>query len=119
MGQIISANCSKCQTQKEIYAGGGMANFETTCTFPALCENCKKVVEINLCDKLHQCPECNSPNVIPYNDPSLSDCPDKPDDENIMEWNMDDKIVILKDKPYKCPKCNEMSLWFLNAGWWD
>ena len=48
-----------------------MANFMTFCAFPALCKKCNHVVGVNLLEKNHECPSCNSTDLVPYDDAEL------------------------------------------------
>jgi Zn finger protein HypA/HybF involved in hydrogenase expression len=96
-----------------------MVNFMTTCYFPCLCEDCRAVVEVNLFDQPARCPTCKS-EVVPYDDPTLSELPGE---QTIASWNMDYELgreLELTDGTYRCPRCGQMTLQFMNTGLlWD
>jgi len=106
--------------EASILVGGGMMNFQTTCLFPCLCENCHRIVEVNLLDKSLKCPACHAADPIPYDDPRLSG---SPGDNHVVEWNTEDQLgreLVLTDGKYRCPKCGKMSLKFRDSGlFWD
>lgn len=57
--------------------------------------------------------------MIPYDDAKLSD---GNVGEIVSGSNMQDEIgrkLILTDKKYKCPQCNQMTLCFDECGMWD
>jgi len=119
MGSQVDATCA-CGLEATINIGGGMATFMTTCYFPCLCSKCRDVVQVNLLAKRRRCPHCRAGNLIPYDDPELSQ--DR-GDEIIAEWNMEDELgrnLVLTDAHYKCPRCGEFSLVFSpGACLWD
>ena len=55
--------------------GGGMARKyreQNINLAPALCKDCKELLNINVNDEPPKCCVCNGLNVIPYSDPSLA-----------------------------------------------
>jgi Zn finger protein HypA/HybF involved in hydrogenase expression len=118
MGSGVIANC-KCGLEAEILIGGGMHNFTTTCYFPCLCERCHSVVQVNLLANTNQCPACNSPDTIPFDDPQLSKTAGR---HVVAQWNVPElgKELTLTDGYYKCPRCRKMTLRFSPGGLlWD
>ncbi len=119
MGSQVVAQCL-CGLDTTVLIGGGMLNFETICFWPCFCERCCNVVEGNLLSKQVQCPNCNNPKVIPYDDPTLLAFPG---DRKVADWNLRGefgRVLKLTNGYYKCPKCGEMTLRF-NRGYlhWD
>lgn len=106
MGTMVTATCQCGLETDYILIGGGM--FKPTCYFPCLCERCHSVVQVNLLNKQIRCPQCRSTKVIPYDDPRLSN---ETGGEIVASWGSEDELV-LTDKSYKCPQCNQMTLYF-------
>lgn len=119
MGSEVTANC-QCGLEARILIGGGMATFMTTCYFPCLCEGCHNVVQVNLLGKTKRCPKCRGANLIPYDDPQLSESLGQ---HALVEWNMQRQLgreLKLTDGNYRCPKCQKMTLRFADSGLcWD
>jgi hypothetical protein len=97
-----------------------MANFETVCVFPCLCENCHSLVQANLLAKVLVCPHCKAANLTPYDDPRLVETPGP---RVVAQWNVREQLgreLILTDGNYRCPKCNRMTLHFAHSDiCWD
>jgi len=77
------------------------------------------MVQVNLLEKVLECPECHSTNVTPYDDPRLSE---SPGESVVTSWNMQEQLgreLVLTDAKYKCPKCGRMSLAFRLTMVWD
>jgi Zn finger protein HypA/HybF involved in hydrogenase expression len=119
MGSSVKAKCP-CGFKAESMIGGGMLDHLTTCLFPCLCETCKDMVTANLYDEKITCPECNSPGVIPYDDPRLQG---DAGTQAVAGWNTSDRLgreLALMDGTYKCPKCGSTTLRFEQGGiLWD
>lgn len=119
MGSQVTAKCV-CGYQAESLIGGGMSDFGTICYFPCLCESCESIVEANLLSKEPNCPDCNSPGCIPYDDSRLIGSPGV---RTIADWNVHERlgrVLILTDGSYKCPECGKMELTFSSGGLlWD
>ena len=114
MGSAVIASCT-CGLEKEFMIGGGMMDFTTVCHFPCLCESCNDIVDANLLSKEPRCSECNSPAVIPYDDPKLSSGNGV---HEVAFWNTKADLgrkLVLTDADYKCPKCRQMTLCFSDA----
>ena len=116
MGSIIQASC-KCGFQKEMYLGGGMENFTTHCSFPYYCQDCGKLFEGNMLDKNVKCEECESENVLPYNNERV--CKSKGGE--VFSWYVDElgDDIILPYGDYLCPACGNYSMTFSPYGCWD
>ena len=119
MGSDVIAEC-QCGLKTNIMIGGGMMNFMDTCYFPCLCQSCQDVVEVNLLAKEASCPKCKTTEVIPYDDPSLSE---GEEGYIVAGWNMEEALgrkLSLTSKNYKCPQCGQMTLRFEKGGLcWD
>ena len=119
MGTQVTATC-QCGVDTIIMIGGGMRNFMTTCYFPCLCEHCRTVVQVNLLAKQKRCPQCKTTKVIPYDDPTLSECAGG---RTVTSWNMEEQLgreLNLTDGNYRCPQCDQMTLRFTDSGLcWD
>ena len=119
MGTQVTATC-QCGVDTIIMIGGGMRNFMTTCYFPCLCEHCRTVVQVNLLAKQKRCPRCKTPNVIPYDDPTLSE---SAGGRTVASWNIQEQLgrkLNLTDGNYRCPQCDQMTLRFTDSGLcWD
>jgi len=119
MGSQVTATC-QCGMDTSIMIGGGMRNFMTTCYFPCLCEHCRTVVQVNLLAKQKRCPQCKTTNVIPYDDPTLSE---SAGGRTVASWNIQEQLgrkLNLTDGNYRCPQCDQMTLRFTDSGLcWD
>jgi len=121
MGGIITAHC-KCGFESEdIYAGGGMSNFLEVCNAPAICLNCNIFLIKNYMKKLSKCSKCRK-KVVFYNDPKVQEQVSESYESynDIFSWNIEKKGTFrLPNTQYYCPKCNEMTMEFLDVGNWD
>lgn len=102
MGTSVSCSC-ECGFEGSSLIGCGRTTCGELNLFPAYCERCEDVVEVNLCAD-QKCPKCEG-HVVPYTDSSLLG---SPGDRNVV--NCGD--ITLTDGAYKCPKCGKMSLHF-------
>jgi Zn finger protein HypA/HybF involved in hydrogenase expression len=111
MGASIIAFC-ECGYQASFLIGGGMMNFMTVCNFPALCNSCQEIVQVNLLSERKLCPKCKDSQVIPYDDKKLVG---KLGKNEIVSWNMEEqlgRVLRLTDGIYLCPSCEEYKLRF-------
>jgi hypothetical protein len=118
MGSEVTAKC-RCGVDANMMIGGGMVNFMTTCYFPCLCDRCHAIVQVNLLAKRKRCPQCKSTKVIPYDDPTLSECTGK---RTVVSWNMEEQLgrdLKLTNGKYQCPECGKMTLRFTECSQWD
>lgn len=110
MGTSVSYSC-ECGFSGSANMGGGRMTYQELDLFPAYCEKCEDVVEVNLFADL-TCPNCAGP-VVPYSDPSLRANSEEKDVQNSAKFS-------LLDGDYKCPKCGKMSLHFEDGDlFWD
>ena len=106
----MSISC-ECGLSGYSRTGGGISSASELCFYPAYCEACKNVVEINLLADM-KCPECSSP-VVPYTDKSLAGI----SGDYIVDTCYEFKLT---NGSYKCPKCGKMTLYFeSNLILWD
>jgi hypothetical protein len=119
MGSEVLARC-RCGVQTRILIGGSRDNFQTTCYFPCLCEQCSAVVQVNLLAEQKRCPQCKTTKVIPYDDSVLSE---RAGTRLVASWHMARQLgrnLKLTDGDYRCPRCGQMSLHFKDSGlFWD
>lgn len=119
MGSQVIAMCP-CGLYAEILIGGGMMDFETTCYYPAVCEHCHRLVQIDVLEDGPECPECGATDPIPYDDPRLQA---RPGGHVAEEWRPGDAAcgrVVLTEGEYRCPACGQMTLTFTDSGLvWD
>ena len=122
MGSTLQVSCSCGFRIKEIAVGGGMLDFNDTCSAPALCRTCNRFLVLNLLNRYSCCPKCRGP-VIYYNDPSLQEEVKGSDQESfpIFCWSMmpEREDFVLPKTKYYCPKCGKMNLEFQHVGDWD
>lgn len=121
MGNMLQAKC-KCGFETDlISAGGGMMDFTTNCSLPALCKNCKTFTVENYLDKSSKCSICES-SFTYYNSTELYQMKKNIKKKYffyIFEWNLESEKIILPDALYYCPECNKYKMKFLNVGNWD
>jgi ribosomal protein L37AE/L43A len=121
-GSILKASCPCGFHSGNIYAGGGMGNFQTVCNAPAYCPACKALRVVNYLDAACTCAECGG-KVVFYNDLSLQEKPPAAQGglkKTIFSWNTDKKgVFVLPDTHYLCPACGKLTLTFEHIGLWD
>ncbi len=118
MGSMINAKCKCGYVKENMCLGGGMMNFTTECSFPYYCEDCNSLVEANVYDANKKCPECNSNNLISYDDRKIC----KPKGNEVFSWNVSGEIgkeLTLSEGDYLCPDCGKFNLRFEHYGCWD
>lgn len=118
MGSSVSASCS-CGYSADAMIGGGMLSFHNTCLFPAICNECDEIVEVNLMAESLACGTCDSENVQPY---TKDDLKGEPGSTSVVEWNYerDGFPTLLTDGTYLCPRCGDFGLRFQHGGMnWD
>ena len=111
MGSEVIAKCG-CGVEANILVGGGRLDFQTTCWFPCLCENCENIVKANILEKEPLCPECGYTKLIPYDNYRVVGKLGR----KVVEWNITDKNLVLTNGNYKCPKCKKTTLTFVYSG---
>ena len=114
MGSEVIAVCD-CGYRARSLIGGGMATFEEVCYFPACCEQCHELVEVNLLANPVRCPECDGSQVIPYDDAKLIG---ERGANEVESWNMEEELgreLVLTDGSYYCPSCGKFKLKFRPA----
>ncbi|MEE2778959.1 MAG: hypothetical protein VYE15_00445 [Myxococcota bacterium] len=124
MGGMVRAACSACSYDVEIFTGGGRMDFTTNCGFPALCEGCRAVVEVNHLAPL-ACPACTG-EVTSYNDiapvsgaggrPVLEEWTSWDDEEEDEDVEEDGGRLTLAQGVYTCPRCRAAQLRFTDTG---
>lgn len=119
MGSSVKATC-ECGYEQPFQIGGGIATFRELCLFPCLCRNCKQIVGANLLQRPLACPECQSRNIVPYDQPELIE---KEGSEVVASWGLKDDIgreLKLTNGFYYCPHCDTYRLRFTDFGiLWD
>lgn len=104
MGSQVEAIC-QCGLNKKILIGGNRANYRHTQYFPCICINCNDIVQGNLKAESLKCPNCNSTALFPYTSHELIGKKGK----IVVDRSFD---KVLTNGNYKCPKCNQMTLYF-------
>jgi len=119
MGAEVVATCS-CGYETSSLIGGGMLNFDRVCIFPALCEDCRLLVSVNLYEDSPKCPQCKKENIIPYGHTRLVG---KKSRSVVVDWHVKDRlgrVLKLHKGTYYCPACGEFNLRFSDSGLcWD
>lgn len=109
----VTSQC-QCGYQEKCHAGGSLFGGE----FPALCRDCDRITDIDLCLNRIYCSHCESTDILFYDEEEL--CGDIGgrslaiyEAENIEGiW----RIFVLKHGPYYCPSCKSISLYFIDNG---
>ena len=130
MGTCSDFNC-KCGYEAFGKWGIGMNPIyreQKICLAPALCKDCRELVNVNENAVLPKCPECNGLNVVLYDDPSLGQVRRK----SVAKVNLVKKGTESSDKSeiedfiegvdttiYLCPKCNRFTLEKTGGGLFD
>ena len=122
MGSGVNAIC-ECGYECCCPIGGGIESFREVCCFPALCEHCNILLQINLLADELTCPCCGRAQVVPYDDPKLTGVKGS---TIVAEWNLSNvtnklgRHLVLHDGTYQCPACRKFDLRFSDAGlMWD
>jgi Zn finger protein HypA/HybF involved in hydrogenase expression len=92
--------------------GGGMRNFDSVCNFPAYCDECSSLVQVNVLLETLRCPNCGSRRVRSYDHPDLQG---RRGNRQVASWDVSAKLgrsVSLDDGTYLCPACGKLSLRF-------
>jgi hypothetical protein len=119
MGASVHVRC-KCGYQADnLPIGGGMSDFQFSCSFPVFCTGCQRLVLANLLDTPPTCPDCRGAGVLPYDCQELQ----RRAGEEVVSWNMNNelgRVLTLTDGEYFCPSCREYNLSFRKAHlMWD
>ena len=96
-----------------------MSNFTSVCYFPAHCEDCKKLVEVNLLADCTTCPHCGSSRVIPYDHSTLIG---EIGTRGVAHWYAGAELgrtPSLTNGTYRCPECKQYLLRFKEIALWD
>ena len=109
----VTAQC-ECGYQEKCHAGGSLFGGN----FPALCQNCVKVVEIDLYDQRLVCYQCKSANILFYDEEELCG---NIGGRSLAIYEAEEikgiwRILVLKHGPYYCPLCKKISLMFFDNG---
>jgi hypothetical protein len=117
MGSILSASCPCGFEARNLFVGAGRTDFETSCSMPALCSSCHRLVLCNTLAKRARCGRCKRA-VSFYTDASMHGAP-KRNSTPVFEWHLDDGDLVLPNSAYRCPACDAMKMRFAFAGSWD
>ena len=133
MGTTVTAECECGYPHAGVpgfFAGGGGGSIRVGCGmrggalyFPALCERCAQVVALNLAHAPWRCPQCDSPDVVPY-------FLEETDGDQMIEIigtrcgltlsdGNDFEFSLYEDATYTCPACRQVKLRFEHEGHWD
>ncbi len=119
MGSAVRAQC-ECGYKQEFMIGGGRMTFRELCCFPCLCQDCKRIVTANLFDQPPICPDCDSTNVVSYDQKQLVE---NQGSKDVATWCMGEELgreLKLADGLYYCPECDSFRLRFEDSGLcWD
>lgn len=109
MGHVITATC-KCGYHNEaITIGSGMANCCTSDLTPGMCLTGQHIVDIDIFDAEHKCPEGHAGDIrLYYNNPGLQQ---EKGPYTYSQWGEQE----LNSGFYFCPKCREYELKFSQA----
>ena len=118
MGAVIEATCPCGYAAKRLAVGAGMITFRVLCEVPALCVRCRAVVNAEVAAaQAPVCPRCSA-SVTPYGE-FLSDDRSGHADQ-VASWNLPHgRHYTLGDHAWRCPRCDERSLFFELTGWCD
>lgn len=118
MGTIVRAECKCGFAVDDMSIGGGMMDFNTRYSFPIYCNECKIMFVGNLFDKDIRCTKCNRTNVTPYADESMfvgvTEIEAYRDESEKLV-----RVPELTNGTYKCPKCGEFGMTFIEEGNFD
>jgi hypothetical protein len=112
VGHSSDAHCYACGYDTWLRLGAGMSNHAIYAAWPVSCKACSAVTTANFKKTPLTCERCQSPDVLPFTDPSLW----KGDGNERDRWG----DLALADGHYRCPKCLAFELRFgTNAGLHD
>lgn len=117
-GTIVSATCSCGYTRAHLGLFGGKSNFETVCMFPGLCQETGELVLYNALAPMAGTKECPHGRILSYDDPFLAP---KTLGKTITSWNIPkrNKVFVIYDSGYYCPRCRLKNLHFSLDGMYD
>ena len=104
MGSLSMAKCP-CGFSQTVKVGGTMRDFLKYSTFPFYCSSCG-VVDVNVATEgVHECPKCQSQDIIQYGDDRVS----IPTQFNqSLQWGN----YNCGQKDHLCPSCKQQTLSF-------
>src|ERR1700682_825998 len=106
MGHSSDAHCYGCGYDTWLRLGAGRSNHSTYAAWPINVKTCLAVTTANYKKTPLTCERCQSPDVLPFTDPSL--WKGDGDDNTLDRWG----DLILTDGHYRCPKCSAFELRF-------
>ena len=123
----------KCKCGYEAFGKWGIGmnpiyREQKICLAPALCRDCRELVNINENAVLPKCPECNGLTVILYSDPSLGKVRRKSEMRcrfvnqeagRSGKSELEDYIEGVDTTYYLCPKCNRFTMEKSGCGLFD
>ena len=112
MGSLIKAVCKNCSYETNLKMGGGMMDFASNCSFPALNKTANEIEERNILKRDKE--KNNPPNILFYDSKSLVDNKSIRSKEYLGWYN-----YRLYDANYYCPKCGKFTLQFSFTGLFD
>jgi hypothetical protein len=130
MGGLIKAICECGFESDDLPIGSGMMDYkEGVCGVPNYCDNCKIIGVAIIKDQISK----SSSNAETENKITCRQCGREAHyygeivkgkieykADNIADWPVtNDKVWVLKNKFYYCPKCQKNRIKFYFSGYWD
>lgn len=117
-GDIIEGACACGYSTGSLFIWGGKANYKTTCMVPALCQETKSVVLLNILSGQKNPPSCPNGQAIAYVSAELAPVRFK---QIIAMWRAPgrEEAYSITDGAYLCPRCENVSMRFFKRGHWD
>jgi ribosomal protein L37AE/L43A len=110
MGYVIKPECTCGYPFKELFFGGGMKNFETSCEVPFYCNECGTIKVRNLFKKLKKCSSCELKMELLGEDFIQDECVEC---SKLLPDN------LFNDK-FKCGKCRkDLVMYGINSGYFS
>lgn len=104
MGSLSQAKCC-CGFSQAVKVGGTMRDYLRCSTFPFYCSSCG-IVEVNIATEgVHQCPKCQSQDIIQYGNDKVSN---PTQFNNYLRWGN----FSCGHKGHLCPSCKQQTLSF-------
>ena len=115
-GTMVAASCPCGYAAARLPLFGGFANYRSVCLFPAICQERRELVLINLLAPRERPKNCPHGPLLSLADPGMA-----PTGGPVAaDWNIPGKgPVRLFADGYPCPRCGKRTLTFHQTGSWD
>ena len=102
MGIAYQVKC-ECSYERLVTVGGNRNTYQTESPFPFFCQTCG-LVNVNTIGSNLNCPKCDSKEIKPYGDPSIS--------KKLDSVNVHQSDYQIQKNHNLCPSCLKYTMEF-------